>query len=146
MANVPDFDPNNAYELTSERYINELKEDVAKLLEEAGVNVTIPDAWYEQGGLDNLPESIQNNDELIDALGDARVNILYKTWNNPVVSEPYEPGSTYKLMTVATAYDLGWRNEDDTYYCGGSLMVGDWSQPIAARTRAATARRRSPKR
>ena len=130
MANVPDFDPNNAYELTSERYINELKEDVAKLLEEAGVNVTIPDAWYEQGGLDNLPESIQNNDELIDALGDARVNILYKTWNNPVVSETYEPGSTYKLMTVATAYDLGLAHEDDTYYCGGSLMVGDWSQPI----------------
>ena len=130
MANVPDFDPNNAYELTSERYINELKEDVAALLKEAGVNVSIPDAWYEQGGLDNLPASIQDNDELIDALGEARVNILYKTWNNPVVSEPYEPGSTYKLMTVATAYDLGLAHEDDTYYCGGSLMVGDWSQPI----------------
>ena len=36
MANLPDFDPNNAYQLTSERYINELKEDAAKILEDAG--------------------------------------------------------------------------------------------------------------
>lgn len=127
MANLPDFDPNNAYQLTSERYINELKDDVAKILEDAGVSATISDKWYQEGGLANLPESIQNNNDLVKALGDARVNILYKTWYNPVVSAEYEPGSTFKLMTVASAYELGTAHEEDTYVCGGSMQVENWT-------------------
>ena len=30
MANLPDFDPNDAYKLTSDKYINELKKNVAE--------------------------------------------------------------------------------------------------------------------
>lgn len=127
MANLPDFDPNNAYQLTSERYINELKEDAAKILEDAGVSATIPDKWYQGGGLANLPESIQNNDDLVDKLGAARVKILTKSWRNPVVSDNYEPGSTFKLMTVASAYELGTAHEQDTYVCGGSMQVENWT-------------------
>ncbi len=127
MANLPDFDPNNAYQLTNERYINELKEDVTALLQEAGVSASISDKWYQEGGLTNLPESIQDNEELVDALGDARVNILTKSWRNPVVSDNYEPGSTFKLMTVASAYELGTAHEEDTYYCGGSMQVETWT-------------------
>lgn len=127
MANLPDFDPNNAYQLTSERYIDELKEDVAKILEDAGVSATIPDKWYQEGGLANLPESIQNNDDLVDKLGAARVKILTKSWRNPVVSDNYEPGSTFKLMTVASAYELGTAHEQDTYVCGGSMQVENWT-------------------
>lgn len=127
MANLPDFDPNNAYQLTSERYIDELKEDVAKILEDAGVSATIPDKWYQEGGLANLPESIQNNDDLVDKLGAARVKILTKSWRNPVVSDNYEPGSTFKLMTVASAYELGTAHEQDTYVCGGSMQVESWT-------------------
>ncbi len=127
MANLPDFDPNNAYQLTSERYIDELKEDVAKILEDAGVSATISDTWYQEGGLANLPESIQNNDDLVDKLGAARVKILTKSWRNPVVSDNYEPGSTFKLMTVASAYELGTAHEQDTYVCGGSMQVENWT-------------------
>ena len=127
MANLPDFDPNDSYTLTNERYINELKEDVAALLEEYDENVTISDAWYEKGGMDNLPESIRDNEKLVDALGEARVNILTKTWRNPVVSDTYEPGSTYKLMTVASAYEIGTAHEEDTYVCGGSMQVENWT-------------------
>ena len=127
MANLPDFDPNNAYQLTSERYIDELKEDVAKILEDAGVSATIPDKWYQEGGLANLPESIQNNDDLVDKLGAARVKILTKSWRNPVVSDNYEPGSTFKLMTVASAYELGTAHEQDAYVCGGSMQVENWT-------------------
>ena len=127
MANLPDFDPNNAYQLTSERYINELKEDAAKILEDAGVSATISDKWYQEGDLANLPESIQNNDDLVDKLGAARVKILTKSWRNPVVSDNYEPGSTFKLMTVASAYELGTAHEQDTYVCGGSMQVENWT-------------------
>ena len=127
MANLPDFDPNNAYLLTNDRYISELKEDVAEILTDAGVSATIPDKWYQEGGLSNLPESVQKNDELVDALGEARVNILTKSWRNPVIMDNYEPGSTYKLMTVASAYELGVVHKEDTFYCGGSMQVENWT-------------------
>lgn len=126
MANLPDFDPNDAYKLTSDKYINELKKNVEKILKEENVKVEIPDAWYTEGGLDNLPEAIHDNSDLVDALGSARVNILMKTWRNPVIADNYEPGSTFKLMTVSTAYDLGATHAEDTYYCGGSLQVENW--------------------
>ena len=112
MANLPDFDPNDAYHLTSEVYINELKTDVQKILTDAKIAAVIPDKWYEEGGLANLPEELQKNDDIVSKLGSARVNILMKTWRNPVVSE------------------LGEVNEDSSFYCGGSLMVGDWKEPI----------------
>ena len=130
MANLPDFDPNDAYHLTSEVYINELKADVQKILTDAKITAVISDKWYEEGGLANLPEDIQTNDDLVSKLGSTRVNILMKTWRNPVVSDNYEPGSTFKLMTVATAYELGEVDENSSFYCGGSLMVGDWKEPI----------------
>ena len=82
MANLPDFDPNDAYHLTSEVYINELKTDVQKILTDAKINAVIPDKWYEEGGLANLPEELQKNDDIVNKLGSARVNILMKTWRN----------------------------------------------------------------
>ena len=130
MANLPDFDPNQPRVISDERYLNELKETVQKLLEEAGVSAEIPDKYYQEGGLDNLPESVQNNESLVDALTDARTEELYKMWYNPVVTDTYEPGSTFKLMNVATAYELGVVHAEDTFYCGGSMMVGDWKEPI----------------
>ncbi len=42
-----------------------------------------------------LPEAIHDNSDLVDALGSARVNILMKTWRNPVIADNYEPGSTF---------------------------------------------------
>lgn len=130
MANLPDFDPNQPRVISDERYLNELKATVQKLLEEAGVSAEIPDKYYQEGGLDNLPESVQNNEALVDALTDARTEELYKMWYNPVVTDTYEPGSTFKLMNVATAYELGVVHAEDTFYCGGSMMVGDWKEPI----------------
>ena len=43
----------------------------------------------------SLPEAIHDNSDLVDALGSARVNILMKTWRNPVIADNYEPGSTF---------------------------------------------------
>ena len=130
MASLPDYDPNNSYTITDERYIEELKTNVQAALAEAGVTAEISDKYYQEGGLANLPESVQNNDELVDKLTEIRSQQLYKMWYNPVVTDNYEPGSTFKLMNVATAYELGVAHEEDTYYCGGSMMVGDWSKPI----------------
>lgn len=42
-------------------------------------------------------------------------------WKNKAVSELYEPGSTFKIMTAAMAFDSGATTlSDHSYFCGGS--------------------------
>ena len=131
MASLPDYDPNNSHTITNECYIDELKPNVQAALQEHGITAEISDKYYREGGLANLPQSVQDNEELVNELTEIRSQQLYKMWYNPVVTDNYEPGSTFKLMNVATAYELGIAHEEDTYYCGGSMMVGDWSKPIS---------------
>jgi len=45
-------------------------------------------------------------------------------FTNAAVSEPYEPGSVFKILTVAAALDAGVITPDSTYYDGGSIVVG----------------------
>ena len=83
MANLPDFDPNDAYKLTSEKYINELKKkccENSQGRERQGRNSGCMVYGRRSG---QSPEAIHDNSDLVDALGSARVNILMKTWRNP---------------------------------------------------------------
>ncbi|MBO7762992.1 MAG: PASTA domain-containing protein [Clostridia bacterium] len=46
---------------------------------------------------------------------------LQEMWKNKAVSELYEPGSTFKIVTSAIALDLGVTTPDDaSFFCGGS--------------------------
>ena len=45
-------------------------------------------------------------------------------WKNPIVSNAFEPGSTYKPFTVATGLEEGILKGDETYYCDGYQKVG----------------------
>ena len=40
-------------------------------------------------------------------------------WRNRCVSDGYEPGSTFKLITLASALDSGAVTLNDSFYCGG---------------------------
>lgn len=44
-------------------------------------------------------------------------------WRNPMVSDTYEPGSTFKLLTTAIALEEGVTSLDDRFVCTGSIMV-----------------------
>lgn len=50
------------------------------------------------------------------------VSLQTKTKNLSVV-DVYEPGSTFKLITLAAALNEGLTNIDEHFYCGGSTMV-----------------------
>lgn len=126
MANLPDFDPNDAYHITSERYREELKTKIDELLKEENVTAIIDEKYYEFGGLENLPENLQANEKLYSKIGQIRTNELMKMWRNSVIMDTYEPGSTFKLMTVASAYELGIVNRESSFYCGGQLQVENW--------------------
>ena len=47
-------------------------------------------------------------------------------WSNKAVSETYEPGSTFKIITVATALDSGAAKLSDRFSCIGFYEVGGW--------------------
>lgn len=59
-----------------------------------------------------------------------RITALNKLWRNFVVSDAFEPGSTYKTFTISGALDEGVVKPSDTFFCGGSLMVDGWDYPI----------------
>lgn len=47
-------------------------------------------------------------------------------WSNKAVSETYEPGSTFKIITVSTALETGVANLSDRFSCVGFYEVGGW--------------------
>ncbi len=46
-------------------------------------------------------------------------------WRNPCVSDTYEPGSTFKILTTAAALEEGVVKMSDTFYCPGYKVVED---------------------
>ena len=50
---------------------------------------------------------------------------LNEMWRNPCVSDTYEPGSTFKIITTSAALEAGTVNVNDGFYCPGYIMVGD---------------------
>ena len=58
------------------------------------------------------------------ALTDARL----KQWRNRVLSDGYEPGSTFKVMTMAAALDCGAIDLHTGFHCSGAEQIPGRSQ------------------
>ena len=52
--------------------------------------------------------------------------LLQVMWSNKAVSETYEPGSTFKIVTVSAALDMGVAHIDDKFSCHGYTQVGGY--------------------
>ena len=50
---------------------------------------------------------------------------LNEMWRNPCVSDTYEPGSTFKIITTTAALEAGTVDVNDGFYCPGYIMVED---------------------
>lgn len=46
-------------------------------------------------------------------------------WRNYCISDTYEPGSTFKIVTATTAFEQGVLQVDDQFYCPGYHIVED---------------------
>lgn len=51
-------------------------------------------------------------------------------WRNKAISDTYEPGSTFKIITLAMALEEGVVNENSSFYCGGSMKVLGRGSPL----------------
>ena len=55
-----------------------------------------------------------------------KTELMQVMWSNKAVSETYEPGSTFKIVTVSAALDSGSASTNDTFSCNGYHTVGGW--------------------
>ena len=100
MATLGSYDPNNYLEIYDEETREELEnlyDDVLRFDEESRA--------YEDG--------LKEYNEGVAAARLAQ-------WRNRCVSDGYEPGSVFKLITLASALDCGVVSENDHFVCNGT--------------------------
>ena len=72
----------------------------------------------EQGSVENQIKALSE---------DERIDCLNAAWRNFIISDGFEPGSTYKTFTIAGALEDGALKGDEEFFCGGQLDVADWT-------------------
>ena len=63
-----------------------------------------------------------------DAYKEALHGAQLKQWRNRVLSDGYEPGSTFKVLTMAAALDCSAIDLETNYYCRGAEQIPGRSQ------------------
>lgn len=69
------------------------------------------------------------------------VSALNELMRNRLVTDSYEPGSTFKILTIAASLDAGITEPFEGFYCSGSVHVEGgkircWGEPHGAQTLA----------
>ena len=108
MATLGSYDPNNYLEI----YDTDTRQQVEQLKLEYLLHPEGSEAYTEGK---NLYQS---------ALSSARL----KQWRNRVLSDGYEPGSTFKVLTMAAALDCGAIDLNTSFYCKGAEQIAGRSQ------------------
>ena len=77
----------------------------------------------------SVPQNLTKEEkEKFDALSDSeKTDYLSRMWRNPIISDTYEPGSTFKLITAASAIDEKAISLTETFSCYGSFRVEDYT-------------------
>ena len=102
--NVPEFDLNDPFTLN---------EDLQAKL----------DMWEEQ--------TIEKETEQTAAQMAAKTKskrkqeLLNQMWRNPCMNDTYEPGSTFKIITMSAGLEAGVVTPNDRFYCPGYKLVED---------------------
>lgn len=71
-------------------------------------------------------DSAQSEEEKSELLAQAQ----QLQWRNKTISDTYEPGSTFKIITLAMALEEGVVDLDDTFSCGGVVSVQGRTSPV----------------
>lgn len=123
MATKPDFDSNNPYDVEAfYKYLKEYDTTLNMGEEEEGSE--------EENGRRAVKEMFD-----MSKLSDEQVaNLRNRMWRNKAISDSYEPGSTFKIITAAAALEEHLVDENSTFYCPGFKIVEDRRISCASRS------------
>ncbi len=96
MVNVPEFNLNEPFTLTS---------------------MSVPDS-----PTDREEQSVEQEEQTAEQ---KQQELLNQMWRNPCVSDTYEPGSTFKIITSSAALEEHVVALTDSFYCPGYKLVED---------------------
>lgn len=96
MVNVPEFNLNEPFTLTS---------------------MSVPDS-----PTDREEQSVEQEEQTTEQ---KQQELLNQMWRNPCVSDTYEPGSTFKIITSSAALEEHVVALTDSFYCPGYKLVED---------------------
>lgn len=108
MATLGSYDPNNYLELADAGAADQVEQLRLAYLAQSGGSEA-----YEAG-----------KKAYEEALSAARL----KQWRNRVLSDGYEPGSTFKVLTMAAALDCGAIDLNTSFHCSGAEQIPGRSQ------------------
>ena len=106
MASYPNYDPSDYSTIYSQQLQEELDAELAEIQQNRSTYATEEDY---QDALDKALSDAQN-----------------QQWRNKCYQDTYEPGSTYKPITLAMALEEGLVNMNSTFNCTGVVQVGPW--------------------
>ena len=124
MATLGSYDPNNYLEIADEGTALELEQLRQAYLAEI--------------------EGTESYSSKKTAYQEALTAARLKQWRNRVLSDGYEPGSTFKVLTMAAALDSGSITLDTPFHCGGAEQIPGRSQLLHCWRSAGHGAQRTP--
>ena len=88
----------------------------------------------------NVPEFDLNDpftlteDLQVQTTAEKKQDLLNQMWRNPCLNDTYEPGSTFKIITMSAGLEAGVVSVNDRFYCPGYKLVEDRRIHCAKRT------------
>ena len=82
----------------------------------------------------NDPFTLNTPRDTAEMTEEQKQECLNQMWRNPCLNDTYEPGSTFKIITMAAGLEEGVVSVDDRFYCPGYILVKDRRIHCAKRT------------
>lgn len=137
---IPGYNLVTSLDINIQTYATQLAYEVMEKKEAEGVSVLVMNPQNgEVYAMVNVPEydlndpytltedalllqGIENADNL---KNDEKQDALNKMWRNACISDTYEPGSIFKVVTAAIGLENDKVNVEDGFYCPGYIIVED---------------------
>ena len=73
----------------------------------------------------NDPFTLNTGSENTSLSQEEEQDLLNQMWRNPCLNDTYEPGSTFKIITMSAGLEEGVVSLEDSFYCPGYKVVDD---------------------
>lgn len=73
----------------------------------------------------NDPFTLNTGEDSASLSQEEKQNRLNQMWRNPCLNDTYEPGSTFKIITMSAGLEEGVVTENDHFFCPGYIVVDD---------------------